>query len=78
MNKDEALIAEKEKIQDIINFNNDIFNQITLKFSQNFYPTIVEDNNLNNLEIENSQKFLSNLEFYRIYECVIENTDDLF
>ena len=78
MNKDEALIAEKEKIQNIINFNNDIFNQITLKFNQNFYPTIVEDNNLNNLEIENSQKFLSNLEFYRIYECVIENTDDLF
>ena len=78
MNNDKALIAEKEKIQNIINFNNDIFNQITLKFNQNFYPTIVEDNNLNNLEIENSQKFLSNLEFYRIYECVIENTDDLF
>ena len=78
MNNDKALIAEKEKIQNIINFNNDIFNQITLKFNQNFYPTIVEDNNLNNLEIENSQKFLSNLEFYRIYECIIENTDDLF
>ena len=78
MNNDKALIAEKEKIQNIINFNNDIFNQITLKFNQNFYPTIIEDNNLNNLEIENSQKFLSNLEFYRIYECVIENTDDLF
>lgn len=78
MNNDKALIVEKEKIQNIINFNNDIFNQITLKFNQNFYPTIVEDNNLNNLEIENSQKFLSNLEFYRIYECVIENTDDLF
>lgn len=78
MDNDKALIAEKEKIQNIINFNNDIFNQITLKFNQNFYPTIVEDNNLNNLEIENSQKFLSNSEFYRIYECVIENTDDLF
>ena len=60
MNKDEALIAEKEKIQDIINFNNDIFNQITLKFSQNFYPTTIKDNDLNNLDIENSQKFLSN------------------
>ena len=51
MNKDEALIAEKEKIQDIINFNNDIFNQITLKFSQNFYPTTIKDNDLNNLDI---------------------------
>ena len=49
MNNDKALIAEKEKIQNIINFNNDIFNQITLKFNQNFYPTIIEDNNLNNL-----------------------------
>ena len=78
MNKDEALIAEKEKIQDIINFNNDIFNEITLKFSQNFYPTTIKDNDLNNLDIENSQKFLSNLEFYRIYECITENTDDLF
>ena len=78
MNNDKALIAEKEKIQNIINFNNDIFYQITLKFNQNFYPTIIEDNNLNNLEIENSQKFLSNLKFYRIYECGIENTDDLF
>ena len=78
MNKDEALIAEKEKIQDIINFNNDIFNQITLKFSQNFYPTTIKDNDLNNLDIENSQKFLSNLEFYRIYECTTENTNDLF
>lgn len=78
MNNDKALIVEKEKIQNIINFNNDIFNQITLKFGQNFYPTTIKDNDLNNLEIENSQKFLSNLEFYRIYECITENTDDLF
>ena len=80
MSNDKTSIVEEEKIQNIINFNNDIFNQITLKFSQNFYPTTIKNNDLNNLDLEkeNSRKFLSNLEFYRIYECITENTDNLF
>ena len=78
MNNDKPLIVEKEKIKDVINFNENIFKNISLRFSQNFYPVIIENNDLKSLEIENSQKFLSNIEFYRIYECIVENTDDLF
>lgn len=78
MEKNNALITEEQRIQNIIDFNEDIFQKVSSQFSQNFYPFIIKDNNLQNLDIENSQEFLSNLEFYRIYECTIESTDDLF
>ena len=78
MEKNNALITEEQRIQNIIDFNEDIFKKVSSQFSQNFYPFIIKDNNLQNLDIENSQEFLSNLEFYRIYECTIESTDDLF
>lgn len=73
LNNDEA-VATKE------NTNENIFQKVISKFMDEFYPHILKTDNLSSLklEIENSQKFLSNLEFYRIYECVIENTDDLF
>ena len=58
MNNDKPLIVEKEKIKDVINFNENIFKNISLRFSQNFYPVIIENNDLKSLEIENSQKFL--------------------
>ena len=78
MEKNDTLILEKERVQNIIDFNEDIFQKVSSQFSQNFYPSIIKDNNLQNLNIEDSQEFLSNLEFYRIYECTVENTDDLF
>ena len=78
MEKNDALIIEKERVQNIIDFNEDIFQKVSSQFSKNFYPFIIKDNDLQTLEIEDSQEFLSNLEFYRIYECTIENTDDLF
>ena len=78
MEKNNALITEEQRIQNIIDFNEDIFQKVSSQFSQNFYPFIIKDNNLQNLDIENSQEFLSNLEFYRIYECTIESTDNLF
>ena len=78
MNNNKALIIEKEKIQDIINFNKDIFKEIFFSFWKNFYPSVINNNDLQKLEIENSQKFLSNLEFYKVYECIVEDTDNLF
>lgn len=77
MENNDTLVIEKRKVQDIINFNNDVFQDIYLNFKENFYPVGIETQN-KTLEMENSQEFLSNLEFYRIYECTIENTDDLF
>ena len=53
MNNDKPLIVEKEKIKDVINFNENIFKNISLRFSQNFYPVIIENNDLKSLEIEN-------------------------
>ena len=77
MENNDTLVIEKRKVQDIINFNDDVLQDIYLNFKENFYPVGIETQN-KTLEIENSQEFLSNLEFYRIYECTIENTDDLF
>ena len=41
MNNNKALIIEKEKIQDIINFNKDIFKEIFFSFWKNFYPSVI-------------------------------------
>ena len=80
MENNEILVSEKEKVQNIIDFNEDVFQKIQISFKENFYPFLIKDKDLQNLEfeIENSQEFLSNLEFYRIYECTVENTDNLF
>ena len=80
MENNEILVSEKEKVQNIIDFNEDVFKKIQISFKENFYPFLIKDKDLQNLEfeIENSQEFLSNLEFYRIYECTVENTDNLF
>ena len=77
MENNDTLTIEKRKVQDIINFNDNVLQDIYLNFKENFYPVGIETQN-KTLEMENSQEFLSNLEFYRIYECTIENTDDLF
>ena len=77
MENNDTLTIEKRKVQDIINFNDNVLQDIYLNFKENFYPVGIETQN-ETLEIENSQEFLSKLEFYRIYECTIENTDDLF
>ena len=76
MENNDTLTIEKRKVQDIINFNDNVLQDIYLNFKENFYPVGIETQN-ETLEIENSQEFLSKLEFYRIYECTIENTDDL-
>lgn len=66
--------------KDIIKFEDDTktLGALTENFIQNFYPSYSVNNNIAELEKENSLDLLNSFTFYKICECKIYNVDDRF
>lgn len=66
--------------KDIIKFEDDTktLGALTENFIQNFYPSYSVNNDIAELEKENSLDLLNSFTFYKICECKIYNVDDRF
>mgnify|MGYP004649106073 CR=1 FL=1 len=66
--------------KDIIKFEDDTktLGALTENFIQNFYPSYSVNNNIAELEKENSLDLLNSFTFYKICECKIYDVDDRF
>lgn len=66
--------------KDIIKFEDDTktLGELTVNFIQNFYPSYSVNNDIAELEKENSLDLLNSFTFYKICECKIYDVDDRF
>lgn len=69
-----------EDKKDIIKFEDDTktLGELTVNFIQNFYPSYSVNNDIAELEKENSLDLLNSFTFYKICECKIYDVDDRF
>lgn len=69
-----------EDKKDIIKFEDDTktLGKSTVNFIENFYPSYSVNNDIAELEKENSLDLLNSFTFYKICECKIYNVDDRF